>query len=53
MEILGTLTINNNNIFLLYMNNLPDPDLVVFKNVLHKNKTENDIINIVLKKLAS
>ena len=35
------------------MNNLPDPDLVVFKNVLHKNKTENDIINIVLKKLAS
>ena len=35
------------------MNNLPDPDLVVFKNVLHKNKTENDIINIVLKKLSS
>jgi hypothetical protein len=34
------------------MDNLPDPDLVVFKNVLHKNKTENDIMNIILKKVS-
>jgi DNA primase catalytic subunit len=34
------------------MDNLPDPDLVVFKNVLHKNKTENDIMNIIRKKVS-
>ena len=37
-------------IFLLYIMELPNPDLVVFKNALHKNKTENDIVNVILKK---
>ena len=31
---------------------LPNPDLVVFKNALHKNKTENDIVNVILKKIV-
>ena len=40
-------------IFIVYiMEELPNPDLVIFKNVLHKNKTENDIINIILKKVS-
>jgi hypothetical protein len=30
---------------------LPNSDLVVFKNALHKNKTENDIVNVILKKI--
>ena len=34
------------------MEELPNPDLVIFKNVLHKNKTENDIMNIILKKVS-
>ena len=34
------------------MEELPNPDLVVFKNVLHKNKSENDITNIILKKIV-
>ena len=34
------------------MEELPNPDLVIFKNVLHKNKTENDITNIILKKVS-
>ena len=34
------------------MDELPNPDLVVFKNVLHKNKTENDIVSIILKKVS-
>jgi len=38
-------------IFLLYIMELPNPDLVVFKNALHKNKTENDIVNVILKKI--
>ena len=37
-------------IFLIYIMELHNPDLVVFKNALHKNKTENDIVNIILKK---
>ena len=32
---------------------LPDPDKVVFKNSLHKNKTENEIGTIILKKVSS
>ena len=31
---------------------LPNPDLVIFKNGLHKNKTENDIVNVILKKIV-
>jgi hypothetical protein len=27
-------------------------DLVVFKNSLHKNKTENDTVNVILKKIV-
>ena len=39
-------------IFIVYiMEELPNPDLVIFKNALHKNKTENDIMNIILKKV--
>jgi hypothetical protein len=39
-------------IFLLYIMELPNPDLVIFKNGLHKNKTENDIVNVILKKIV-
>ena len=35
-------------IFLLYIMELPNPDLVIFKNGLHKNKTENDIVNVII-----
>ena len=40
-----------NNIFLIYMNNLPDPDKVVFKHSLYKFKTENDIGTIIIQKV--
>ena len=39
--------------FIVYiMEKLPNPDYVIFKNILHKNKTENDIMNIILKKVS-
>ena len=34
------------------MNELPNPDLVVFKNVLRKNKIESDIGDIIVKKIC-
>ena len=34
------------------MNELPNPDLVVFKNVLRKNKIESDIGDIIVKKFC-
>ena len=34
------------------MNELPNPDLVVFKNVLRKNKIESDIGDIIIKKIC-
>ena len=33
------------------MNELPNPDLVVFKNVLRKHKIESDIGDIIVKKM--
>jgi predicted XRE-type DNA-binding protein len=33
------------------MNNLPDPDKVVFKHSLYKFKTENDIGTIIIQKV--
>jgi hypothetical protein len=52
-EIHGIIMIDElkNNIFLIYMNNLPDPDKVVFKHSLYKFKTENDIGTIIIQKV--
>ena len=39
-------------VILYPMNELPNPDLVVFKNVLRKNKIESDIGDIIVKKIC-